>query len=89
VLGKQIAEKANGAVGPVTIVLPLRGVSAIDYPGQPFYDREADDALFNAIRQNVKPNVKLVEEDAHINDASFAARLFAEFLEALKEKKNA
>ncbi len=88
VLGKQIAEKASGAEGPVTIVLPLRGVSAIDCPGQPFYDREADEALFDAIRHNVKPLVKLVEVEAHINDASFAARLFSEFLENAKRKKN-
>jgi len=88
-LGKQIAEKANRAVGPVTIVLPLRGVSAIDCPGQPFYDREADETLFDAIRQHLKPTVKLVEMDAHINDVSFAARLFSEFLEVAKEKKHA
>jgi uncharacterized protein (UPF0261 family) len=87
-LGKQIAEKASSAIGPVTIVLPLRGVSAIDCPGQPFYDREADEALFNAIRQNLKPTVKLVEVDAHINDAAFAEQLFAEFREITKERKN-
>ena len=89
ILGKQIAERASAAMGPVTIVLPLRGVSAIDCPGQPFYSHEADEALFNAIRQYIKPAVKLVEVDAHINDPSFAARLFAEFLEIVKEKKNA
>ena len=88
-LGRQIAEKANKAVGRVTIVLPLRGVSAIDCPGQPFYDREADEALFDAIRRHVKPPIKLIEVDAHINDASFAARLFAEFLEIAKENKYA
>lgn len=89
VLGKQIAERASGAVGPVTIVLPLGGVSAIDCPGKPFYDREADDALFNAIRQHVKPTVKLVEVDAHVNDRAFAERLFAEFLGVMREKKKA
>jgi uncharacterized protein (UPF0261 family) len=88
-LGKQIAERASGAAGPVTIVLPLRGVSAIDCPGQPFYDREADEALFEAIRRHVRPPVKVAEVDAHINDASFAARLFSAFLEMAKEKKKA
>lgn len=89
VLGKLIAERSSSAVGPVTIVLPLGGVSAIDCPSKPFYDREADEALFDAIRRNAKPTVKLVEVDAHINDASFAQRLFAEFLEVMKEKKKA
>jgi uncharacterized protein (UPF0261 family) len=88
VLGKQIAKKVSGATGPVTIVLPLRGVSAIDREGQPFYDREADEALFNAIRNHVAPPVKLVEVDAHINEEAFAKRLFQEFLELVKEMKN-
>lgn len=89
ILGKQIAQKAGAAAGPVTIVLPLRGVSAIDCPGQPFYDPEADEALFNAIRQNRKRNVKLVELDAHINDPLFAERLVSEFTEMVREKINA
>jgi uncharacterized protein (UPF0261 family) len=87
-LGKQIAERASGASGPVTIVLPLLGVSAIDCPGQPFYDPEADRILFDAIRKNIKTNVKLVEVDAHINDAAFAQRLFEEFQELTRKREN-
>lgn len=86
ILGRQIAEKANLSNGPVTIVLPLKGVSAIDCPGQPFQDPNADGALFEAIRTNINSKVKLVEVDAHINDPAFAARLVAEYLE-IKEKK--
>ena len=88
VLGKQIAERASGAKGPVTIVLPLLGVSALDHPEQPFYDPEADRILFDAIRHNVAPNVKLVEVDAHINDSAFAERLVAEFQESIQKRKN-
>jgi Uncharacterized conserved protein len=89
VLGKQIAEKASKAIGNVTIVLPLRGVSAIDRPDQPFYDPAADKALFQAIRNNIKPNVRLVEVDAHINDTEFAERLCLEFLDIAKGTKKA
>lgn len=87
-LGKQIAGRASGARGPATIVLPLRGVSAIDCPGQPFYDPEADRILFDAIRNNIKANVKLVEVDAHINDAAFAQRLVGEFQELISKREN-
>jgi uncharacterized protein (UPF0261 family) len=87
ILGQQIAEKANMSRGPVTIVLPLRGVSAIDCPGQPFHDPNADHELFEAIRNNIGPKVKLVEVDAHINDPAFATQLVAEYLE-LKERKS-
>jgi uncharacterized protein (UPF0261 family) len=88
VLGKQIAERASSAKGPVTIVLPLRGVSAIDCPGQPFHEPEADRILFDAIRQNIRQNVKLVEVDAHINDAEFAERLVGEFQQSISKRKN-
>ena len=36
-LGEMIARKANAARGPVTIVLPLRGISAIDCVGRLFH----------------------------------------------------
>jgi uncharacterized protein (UPF0261 family) len=71
-LGKEIAEKASAASGPTAILLPLRGVSAIDREGQPFWWPEADQALFQSIRNWVGPQVKLIDLDLHINDAEFA-----------------
>jgi len=78
-LGQTLAEKVSAAKGPVTVILPLRGVSAIDSDGKAFYDAEADSMLFEAIRGHLKPNVKLVEVDCHINDPEFAERIVAEF----------
>ena len=87
-LGRIVAEKANAARGPVSIALPLRGVSAIDAAGQPFYHPEADAALFEAIRRhanhaNHANKVKIIEMDAHINDPEFAASMVEELLSML------
>jgi uncharacterized protein (UPF0261 family) len=71
-LGKEIAEKASAAHAPTVILLPLKGVSAIDREGQPFWWPEADRALFQSIRNWVGPQVKVIELDLHINDADFA-----------------
>jgi uncharacterized protein (UPF0261 family) len=73
-IGRWITERVNRMEGPVRFLLPLRGVSAIDAPGKPFHDPEADAALFAAIRETWKPapNRHLVEIDAHINDPAFA-----------------
>jgi len=81
--GEWIVSRINQMTGPVRFLLPLRGVSAIDMPGQPFHDPEADEALFAAIRAGWKtaPNRKLVEIDAHINDDRFAAELADHFLD--------
>ena len=82
-LGRILAEKLNAAKGPVTLFLPLRGVSAIDQGDQPFCWPEADTALFTSLRQHVRPPVQLVELDLHINDAAFAKAMADRLLELL------
>ena len=44
-----IAAKLNRAEAPFTLLIPEGGVSALDAPGQPFYDPEADAALFDEL----------------------------------------
>ncbi len=73
-IGAWIVDRLNRMDGPVVFLLPLKGVSAIDALGQVFYDADADTALFDAIRKNWRSaaNRKLIEVDAHINDAAFS-----------------
>jgi uncharacterized protein (UPF0261 family) len=80
-IGAFIVSRLNRMEGPVRFLLPLKGVSAIDAPGQPFHDPVADAALFDAIRSgwNAAPNRQLVEFDLHINDPAFAAALVDNF----------
>ena len=52
-LGRRIARKLSAATGPVSLFVPLKGVSMIDAEGQPFHDPEADAALFAALREGV------------------------------------
>jgi uncharacterized protein (UPF0261 family) len=85
-IGRRIAEQLNKARGPVVLMLPLRGVSAIDAEGKPFADPEADRVLFDTLRAHVGPNVHIVERDAHINDPAFAEALAAQMLELLQER---
>jgi len=85
-LGRIIAEKLNAAKGPVKLVMPLKGLSAIDKEGQPFWYPEADEALFRAIRENIGPNVELVEMDTNINDVECAVAM-AQFLDELMQEK--
>jgi uncharacterized protein (UPF0261 family) len=72
-LGRRLATRLNSSTGPVALLLPLRGVSAIAVEGGVFHDPAADAALFGAIRDTVDPAVvELVEVDAAINDETFA-----------------
>jgi uncharacterized protein (UPF0261 family) len=70
-IGADIARKLSAATGPVSVLLPARGVSAIDKEGQPFDDPAARRALHAAIRSGLD-HVEVVELDLHINDPEFA-----------------
>jgi uncharacterized protein (UPF0261 family) len=71
-IGRVTATKLNRASGPVTVLIPLEGVSAIDKPGGPFYSQAALNAYRTALKENLSPTVRLIELDAHINDDTFA-----------------
>jgi uncharacterized protein (UPF0261 family) len=81
-LGRMIADKVNSARGPVSVFIPLGGVSMIDAPGEPFHDPAADAALFGALRDGLRPDVERVEMASHINDPSFG-RAMADRLDEL------
>jgi uncharacterized protein (UPF0261 family) len=72
---KIIAERANRAMGPVAIVIPLRGFSSVDVEGQHFFDPVADGAFAQVTKATVKESIEIVEVDAHINDDEFAKRV--------------
>ena len=78
-IGEFIATKLNAMQGPLRFLIPEGGVSAIDRPGQPFHDPEADRALFSAIEQNFKASRehRLQRLPHHINDEAFAEALVA------------
>ncbi|AMY08320.1 hypothetical protein LuPra_01514 [Luteitalea pratensis] len=78
-IGRRIAAQLNTATGPTALVLPLQGVSAIDAPGQPFHDPEADAALFDSLRRHLDGRVRVSEVEAHINEPAFAAALVDTF----------
>jgi uncharacterized protein (UPF0261 family) len=75
-----LARKLNACEGPVRLVVPLRGVSALDVEGGPFADPAATEALVETLRAELVQDADrhLIETDHHVNDPEFAARLVAE-----------
>ncbi len=82
-MGEMIAAVANAALAPVAVVLPLKGVSMLDRPGDRFWDPVADQACFEAIKKNIKPGIPVIEMDHNINDPEFADRCAQLLLEWL------
>ncbi|EXX86997.1 hypothetical protein BG53_04935, partial [Paenibacillus darwinianus] len=71
-LGRIVGEKLNQAKGPVTVFVPLHGVSSISLENEFFYDPEADRALFESLANSLKPHIRLIAMDTDINDPYFA-----------------
>jgi len=82
-MGKMIAAAANASTAPVTILLPLKGVSMLDSPGGRFWDPEADQACYQAIKDNLKPGIPVIEMDNNINDPPFAEKIAYTLLEMM------
>ncbi|KRR11379.1 ABC transporter permease [Bradyrhizobium jicamae] len=76
-MGRWIGDKLNRMDGPVRFFLPEGGVSALDAPGQPFWDPEADAALFTALERSVRQtgNRQLIRIKRHINEPEFASAI--------------
>lgn len=81
-IGADLGSKLARAAGPATILLPARGVSALDRAGQPFDDPAARRALFDAVRATAGP-VPVRELDLHVNDDAFAETCARTLLELL------
>ena len=87
-IGAWIAGRLNACDGPVRFLVPEGGVSALDAPGQPFFDPHADAALFDALERGIEQTGRrrLVRLPHHINDPQFAAALVQHFREITSTK---
>jgi len=85
-IGGFIARKLNASIGPVTFLIPERGVSALDIAGGAFFDPAADAALFGAIAENGRwsGDHKLIRVPHHINEPAFAQAAVAAFREIME-----
>lgn len=77
-----IADKLNQSTAAVTVLIPEKGVSALDAPGQPFHDPEADTALFETLESQFQTtdSRRIRRLPCHINDAEFAQAVVDEYL---------
>jgi uncharacterized protein (UPF0261 family) len=84
-IGEKIAAAANAAMGPVAVLLPLKGVSMLDSEGHEFWDPVADGACFDAICGGLNAGIPLIEVDANINDPEFSGKVAGTLLDLLAD----
>jgi uncharacterized protein (UPF0261 family) len=84
-LGTLVAERLNGARGPVCVVAPTRGFSLSDTEGNALWYPEADAAFLDALEAGLRPDIPFERVDATVNDPSFAERVADRFVFITKE----
>lgn len=82
-IGRWIGAKLDACDGPVRMLIPEAGVSALDIAGGAFRDPAADAALFGALASSARwtGNRQLIRLPFHINDPAFADAAVAAFRE--------
>jgi uncharacterized protein (UPF0261 family) len=87
-LGKRLASRLrDNCTNPdvIEVWLPLKGISAIGVEGQAFYDKEADAALFDAIKCGLhESGITVKEVDADVNDPVWAESIACRLAELVE-----
>jgi uncharacterized protein (UPF0261 family) len=72
IVGEVVARKLNQAKGPVRVIVPMGGFSALDKPGGLFEDRAADEAFIDGLRSLLRLAIPVDVREDHINSERFA-----------------
>jgi uncharacterized protein (UPF0261 family) len=80
-VARLMAERLNRGNGPAKVLLPLRGWSEADKEGEPLYDPEGNRAFGGEFKKLLKPEIEVIDIDAHLNEP-----LYAETAVALLER---
>ena len=81
---EKLSEKINKTIAPVSVLLPLKGVSAVDKKDEIFFDSETDGFFFETLKQRINnPLVQIKEVPAHINDIEFSNAIWNELCKFL------
>jgi uncharacterized protein (UPF0261 family) len=75
-----IAERLNGATGPVSVVAPTRGFSLADVEGGELWDPDADAAFLDTLEASLRDEIPFERVDTHVNDPAFADRVADRYL---------
>ncbi len=88
-LGRIVAERLNGARGPVRVVAPTRGFSLADVEGGDLWDPEADAAFLEALAGDLRPDIPFEPVDTHVNDPALADLVVERYLSLVEESTHA
>jgi len=85
--GAWIGRKLAKSPGNWQVLLPEKGVSALDAPGKPFEDPAANEAFFDSLEKELtRWPEKVKRVPLHVNDPAFAAEIVRQLEELMQQK---
>jgi len=88
-IGEAMAQRLNRSIAPVSVILPVKGISAISCQGYAFHDPQADEALFAALRKTLRSDIPVIARQETVNDPAFAEACARELLKNIERKVQA
>lgn len=90
-LGVWIGNKLNLCNGQVRFIIPEGGFSALDAPGQPFFDPQASQAFAEGLESTVIQTAQrqIIKTPHHINAPEFCSLVIAQFQSVMQHQGTA
>ncbi len=83
-MGKVLAGYCNESRGPVSLLIPLEGFSALDHKEGPLHDPEGPSLFEKAFSVALRKELPVEGLPLHINDAAFARAVIGRFDEMMR-----
>jgi uncharacterized protein (UPF0261 family) len=87
-IARAVAEKLNKHENKklVKFIIPTKGFSSISVKGSALYDPLSDKTFINEFRENLDPEIDIIEIDTHINTPEFAQAVVDALEQTLQER---
>jgi len=72
---RMYAEKMNAAKGPIKLIVPLKGWSSIDKPGDILHDPDQDQLFVKELKRHLNANIVVEEVDFNLEEMGYAKAL--------------
>ncbi|MBW2410087.1 MAG: Tm-1-like ATP-binding domain-containing protein [Deltaproteobacteria bacterium] len=85
IIAATFAEKMNKSQGRVKFLYPKQGFCSQDKEGLALWNPEGNPVFLAALKNKLRPDIPVIEIDAHINDDEFAMVAFEALLDVMGE----
>ena len=84
IIAATFAEKLNKAQGKVKFLYPGQGFCSQDKEGLALWNPDGNPVFLTELKKNLRPDIPIIEVDAHINDDEFAMVALEQLLEVME-----